>query len=1613
MIKRGRPLSEGGGDKNVQQRRLNLAWVGAGVGLGLTAASWGAVWGAGAYLQGQLLPQLEATLSQAMRRQVELGQVTFLAPWRVSLGESRIEHLATIGSISLSPDVWTWVQTGEWVLNLTLDQPQLLIMETLDRGWADIQFQWPQAEGEEGSLPIQGLNVSLRRGSLTAVPLVGERRQFKQLQAQAQIWLAGAPKATPEQAGGRASFQLSARLQDSERSAGYPLQVRGVADFAQASGSVWVSSGRVPLDLLPSILPQVPFTEVQGRAGLQLQVGWGRNQPLDLRGQAYLQQARLGLEMLPHPFAEVSGGVQFNLQELQLQQVSASFGELSLTDLNGAIAFAPAPGREAAGFDLRATVPQAGLAQIQQTFGFELPVQAEAILGGSLTVEGALTEPQIRGQLQARAPGRVDRVPIFQYDLDFRFANQTLTFEHMDLAAVGGRLQGSGQLQWAAAEGRGLEGQFQLQVTGADAEQVVGLYGGSLPRSVGRVSGQVEVVLVGSQPRVQATWETSGGEITGTGQVQILPAEGGWVVEIPQALLTLGDGQAVVSGRWAEGQIQGQVAPRNLPLSFFNPQWTGSLSGDIAAQVNTAEVSELGLLGALRAQGAVALSQPMGEITGQVAWDGAGLVIQRGEVPGLAQVQGRIPVDPKTLQVGSLDLALQADGIPLAELAGVTGPVQGVLRGQGRLQGSLDNLQLAGHAQLQGLTLGGIGFEDLSGPFRWSRQGTEVNLQGQRDQLALSLDPRFQPLQFRVRRGEAAAMGRRQEDQLQVAVQQLPLPLITGWAAEGPLASLEGILKGDLAIDLKKGAVQGQASVADLRLAGIAVQGLSVDFDYRANRLTVTQAQLDLFESTYTASGTLQLLAAPLLAGLDPRQETAVPQIDLQISTTQGRLEDIISAFKWRQWSDLTRRGFRLPPLGPASVLESEPVGLPGHPLLEQLQYYAQVLAIHLETLARRMDPLVPPPSSLRGEFQASVTLAGSLNQPDISFQLDGQNWQAVGVSEAEQVEFGVEELTARGSFAGGAVILETLLLRSGERQASFSGTLGLDEQSGSLRIQQFPLALVDRFLPDELQLEGDLNLDMELAGNLRDPHVTGSLTVANARINQVPLREVGGQFDYNQGQLRFNSTLLANGDEPIRMVGQIPYTLPFAQVEAESDQIDLTLQAQNGGLRLINLFTDQVRWEEGQSQLELTIQGTLREPSLRGNLSVRDGILRFTALPEPITDLSGQIAFNLNQLEVQQLSGRFGQGSLLASGILPVNSRGALQLGEGFQPLSLQFQGVNLNLPNLYSGQLQGEVVVAGLLLQPLIEGRLEVSQGVVDVSPRNGDTPAVEKVPAAPPAWQPRLNGLELALGSGIQIVRRNLFEFTASGTLRLFGTPQELRPAGAIRLDRGRLTLPIATFRLDRSRPNRAIFDLDNGLDPFLDLRLLTQATEVYRFPQDISPFNNNRNVLGSQQSIDIFATVNGRASNLGEAAPRNGILALSSSPSRSPEEIVALLGGTALARLNAEVGVAGLAGTALLNDLQEALGDTLGLDEIRISPVPQIDTRAPNRSSVGLALEVAKDLGPTVSVAVQRNLTDPFQPTRYSTRYRLNEQTLTRASTDLEGNNIISIEFQTRF
>lgn len=217
----------------------------------------------------------------------------------------------------------------------------------------------------------------------------------------------------------------------------------------------------------------------------------------------------------------------------------------------------------------------------------------------------------------------------------------------------------------------------------------------------------------------------------------------------------------------------------------------------------------------------------------------------------------------------------------------------------------------------------------------------------------------------------------------------------------------------------------------------------------------------------------------------------------------------------------------------------------------------------------------------------------------------------------------------------------------------------------------------------------------------------------------------------------------------------------------------------------------------------------------------------------------------------------------------------------------------------------------------------------------------------------------------------------------------------------------------FRLARGYENTAKFFPNQGLDPTLDVRLRASVTEATqrRLPTDPlsaeirdNPVTN----LGSVRTVDIQARVDGPVSQLATN------LELTSTPNRSKSEIVALLGGSfvdTLGRGDSTLGLANLAGSALLGNVQNIIGDALGLSEFRLFPTVITDEQR-RTSSLGLAAEVGVDISRNFSISAQKILTtdDPFE---YSLRYRLNEQLLLRGATNLSGESRAAVEYERRF
>ena len=225
------------------------------------------------------------------------------------------------------------------------------------------------------------------------------------------------------------------------------------------------------------------------------------------------------------------------------------------------------------------------------------------------------------------------------------------------------------------------------------------------------------------------------------------------------------------------------------------------------------------------------------------------------------------------------------------------------------------------------------------------------------------------------------------------------------------------------------------------------------------------------------------------------------------------------------------------------------------------------------------------------------------------------------------------------------------------------------------------------------------------------------------------------------------------------------------------------------------------------------------------------------------------------------------------------------------------------------------------------------------------------------------------------------------------------------------------------LDRGYEQVAIFVPERGLDPFLNVRLVTTVPEVTGSRLPTSPISSEiadvptNSFFGTIQTVRIVAKVEGPASQLSDN------LELTSNPPRSESEIVALIGGGFVqnfGRGDSTLGLANLAGSALLSNQQvqgtiSAIGQAFGLSELRLFPTPitsDREDRSRNASTLGLAAEAVVDIDRRLSASVSKVLTTT-QPLQYNLRYRVNSNVLLRGSTDLSGDTRALLEFERRF
>jgi translocation and assembly module TamB len=1598
------------------------------VGVGIGA------WWTHRFIHTQLAPLVSTTLTETLKRPVQIGKLERFSLTSIRFGPSAIPATATdpdwvkLQAVEVGFDPIQILRSRDLNLDVTLIQPQVYLEQDAKGLWVATEIAQKK---DEGPVKVDLKTLRLQDADITLAPW-----------AKTGKGVAPGIQITP--ANGRVDFldrnQRFAYQLDGRSPTGGTVKLSGETLAKPLRSTLKIAAQNFAVTDIDRLI-KLPIDLPKGQADGNVIVEIPPNQGTPtVTGSATVRNVTLQIPRAPQALSQIAGNLRFQGTTVQLDKIRATYGQIPLR-ATGSL-------DTKRGFNLAAKVPSVKLAAVTKTLGLSVPFVAEGTVVADLKVTGPLAQPILSGKARSASEGKLDRVSLRQFSTEFSFDPQKMVVQIPAIAAnptAGGQITGSGRVQLTPTP----QVAFRFQGTDLPGDAIAPAYnnGNPLPITLGRIAAQVQLTGPAADLQTRVQWQAPEATYAGTGEILVA----GGQTTLRNTRLTVGGGTLVANAQTQGDQWTAIAKADGVILNRFSPDLRGQLNGQLNVTGSLASFRPADI----RARGAVTFSEGISlvrqPLTAQIQWDGQKIAVQNATAPGFRATGAVFAQLEGTPAITGFDLAVQATDLTLAELALPT-PSTVQLAGRtdfsGQLTGSPTDPKVAGDLTLRQLTVNGVAFEPTLRGSVTVAQGVVLKLAGDRDRIALNFNAQNQLTGFDLRKdlaiagltglgqanntrnscafapltGDGAigtATGTAQGDVLNVQATNLPLGLLV---PGGGLMGLSGQVNGTVAVNLNQMSLAGQVDVACPAIANFRADQFGGRIAFANGTATLNETRLRRGKTTLTVSGSANVLSPD-------------PQIKGQVDITEGTLEDMLALAQLFDLNDFLR-GATLPTYGTAADLQTTPVAMAQTPIWQRFQRLAEIQKWVAQKEEERKNALLPELRDIKGNFSAKVDVAGSLKSGfDLGFKLKGSDW--------EWGRYTANTVIVEGTSKQGVVELVPFRLESKDGIVSFSGKLGDPKEGGQFRLENVSMETLSGFFNLPIDIEGKVQAIATVVGTLDNPTAAGDIRLTEGLLGGKPVEKAEGFFGLGNARLNLGVKVLlaqeaqattasptASGQpgtpeiagEPLEIAGELPSPLsPWTK-----PSVDLTIKVKNEGMALLNILTNGlVEWQSGQGQVDLKVGGTLLAPKATGTIDIADATLTAQAMPGPLTNVTGKLLFDGDRLQiVDQLTAQFSQGDVVAKGGLRLFPSGDLfstdPAADPANTLDVSLEKIALRLKGIYQGGVAGRVTVTGAAIAPVIGGEIRLQDGQVLLSD-SADAAAIAGTPGAPQQNTSAVtfNQLDLRLGDRVRVTRLPILNFLASGNLVINGSLNDLQPKGTINLKAGQVNLFTTQFNLMRGYPQTAEFVANQGLDPNLDIRLIASLPEATggRLPasavsSEISDSITPATRFGGLQTVRVEAKVQGLASQLFDR------LELTSSPARSTAEIIALLGGgfvNTLGRGDTTLGIANLAGSALLTNIQTVIGNALGLSEFRLFSTLTQDRRnreSRSSSNLGLAAEAAVDITPAISLSVLKILTAD-DPAQFGVRYRLNDNFLVRSSTDFAGDTRAVVEYEARF
>lgn len=490
-----------------------------------------------------------------------------------------------------------------------------------------------------------------------------------------------------------------------------------------------------------------------------------------------------------------------------------------------------------------------------------------------------------------------------------------------------------------------------------------------------------------------------------------------------------------------------------------------------------------------------------------------------------------------------------------------------------------------------------------------------------------------------------------------------------------------------------------------------------------------------------------------------------------------------------------------------------------------------------------------------RLDLQASGSVAGHRlrlalmgeDAPQLSLRADAgwsdeKQWQG----RLESLELSLPKqpvwrLASAGGFALGlhSQRLEQLCLASGDGGlcGAFSHTTAAGWDA-NLNARAFPLAMLSPWLPEGLQLDGDLELQAKLAVD-GDGRSQGEwrLQFPRGRIG-LDLESEAQRIDFGGGELRGQidkERADLNLGLPLAGLGEIEGVLTLAGFDPLARQPGKQPLQGRLGLRVtdlskLSLISPRLRNPRGQILGDFNLAGTLLQPQLLGSVDLREGAMD---IPELGLELRG-IDLRLSTPNRDQVS---LEGTLLSGkGRLQLTGELALDAQAGF-PASLRLTGEALKVANLPEAEVEitPDLTVEWDPQGTRLQGRIEIPYA--RLRPRRLPSSAVSVSPdlVVVGGGKPERRTIDPRLSAQLRVTLGDRVSFDGFGLRgKLVGSLLVIDEPKRPVIGRGRVGITDGTYRAygqDLTIERGFALFVDNPVDnPGLDVRAVREIDEV---------------------------------------------------------------------------------------------------------------------------------------------------------------------------------------